>query len=252
MSVVLTFDAPITTADRSGGGAISYSVNPPAGIAAGDGWGIIVVCDENDSAVSITKPDASWTDIAAKVSGVDGYPGLKAFGKVAGASESAVNVAIGYGSWITWIVSFKAVGSDPAGWIGAAATGTSGSTTTPRSLTAPGVTVTRDNSVVVLAHASVGDAAGDGAGPYTMSMPGTATSAVTQRSGNAEFPAGAVAYEARNSGAYTPGNWVQAGSASDTWGGVALTFEVMAAAGGGGGAASLPPVHRRPAALRHF
>jgi hypothetical protein len=246
MSVVLTFDTPITTSDNSGGGSASYSVSPPSGIASGDGWGIIVIADDNDTSTTITKPDASWTDIASQIWGYDGWPGLKAFGKVAGSSESSVNVTIGGGSYVAWIVSFKAVGSDPAGWIGAAATGTAGSTTTPRTLTAPGITVTRDNSVVVLVHASEGDAAYDGAGPYTISMPGTSTSAVTQRSGNAEFPACAVAYEARNSGAYTPGNWTQAGAATDTWSAIALTFEVMAPASGGPTelpSLAMPPMH---------
>lgn len=232
MSVVLTFDTPITTSDHAGGAGYNQSVSPPAGIASGDGWGIIVACDQNDASITITKPDASWTDITAKIDGYEGWPGLKAFGKVAGASESAVNVAIGAGSYISWLVSFKAVGSDPAGWIGAQATGTSG-TSTSRSMTAPGITVTNDNSVVVLVHASEGDNAGSGAGPYTISMPGTSTSAVTQRSGDDEYPAAAVAYEARNAGSYTPGNWTTAGSAADIWNAVALTFEVKAAAGGG-------------------
>lgn len=218
-----------TTASADfGGGSGNLSVNPPSGLAAGDLWIIGAICD-SDGTGKVGVP-TGFTAVTASVNGYETWPEIRAFWKIAGASESAVNVPMATGSYYCWASSSRWTGAHASAPIGASATGTSGSSTA-NALDAPDITTTVNDAYAYLLFGAEGD---DGSGTYTINNPSGTTMIDSLGAAATYFPAAGAAYESRpTAGSYTPGNWSQsAHSDGDVFDGVGITFEIKPAAGG--------------------
>lgn len=219
MSVAYQSNTTKLTAFNGAAGG-NHNVNPPSGLAAGELWVIWAVLDV-DPGAAISLP-SGWTAIGSQQTGGEGWPVVRAFYKVAAASESAVNVAFTGGGYDFWCASIRISGqhaSTPIGNIASAVSSGNGNT-----FAAPSVTVQDDGNLVLLFYAAEGD---DG-GAETVAQPSGST-VIVEREG-AVFPVGSTAYRARDTGPFAPGNWVASRPDTDILNGVALTIEIRAAA----------------------
>lgn len=203
----------------------NHNVNPPSGLSAGELWIICAVLD-CDVGAAITLP-SGWTAIGTQQTGQEGWPVARAFCKVAGAGETAVNVAYTGTGYDFWCASIRVSGQHASTPIGnvvpAVSTGTS------NTLAAPTVTIQDNGNLALLFYA----AEGTDAGAETIAPPAGSTT-ILEREG-AVFPVASTAYRAVDAGSFVPGNWVTTRPDADILDGVALTIEIRVAAAGGGG-----------------
>lgn len=229
-----------TTTVQSGVVNGSHAVAVPSGLAAGDLWLIINVFDANAGGV-INVP-SGWTAVSTTLAGTpDGWPICRAFGKIAGASESAVTVSYTGTAWDMWSASIRLSGADPTTPIGNSGFLQSSGTANPTLVNAPDVTVQADGSLVVLWGAQEGDSGTGATGAITAPA---GTTDIVGRTGANVFPIGKVSYEARNAGVYAPGDWsFPRANTPDALDGVVQTIEIRPAPAA---AAELPPVIMPP------
>src|SRR5690606_506481 len=115
--------------------------------ASGDTWVIVAVVDSNGAATLDTP--SNFESAHAQVDGSDGgYPSVRTFWKIAGASETAVSVSASNGVYVLWCASIRVTGAHASSPIGnIATTSPSGSGTT---LDAPDVPIQNDGSGAIL------------------------------------------------------------------------------------------------------
>lgn len=205
------------------GASGDVSVSPPVSLATGDLW-LVIAGSDIDPGATITMP-AGWTPVSSLIVPVLTYPACRAFWKIAGASEAAVNVSFGTGTYQCWAHSERYTGAHASAPIGNVNTVTpSGSVAT---LDAPDITIQNAGSMAVLVFMCHSLAAG----ATTITEPsGTATPIMT-RSSAGQYAQGAITYQAQNAGSYAPGNWT---TDSGRDGRLGLTFEIIPAGAGGG------------------
>lgn len=132
-----------------GGSGGNCAVDPPSGLASGDGWLILCYADA-DPGVTISA--SGFTAASAELINDNdaGYPCYRAFCKVAGGSESTINIVYGTGAYDVQVVSIRLTGIHATTPIGnvASVTNDTQDTATP-SYPVPGLTVQADGSLVI-------------------------------------------------------------------------------------------------------
>jgi len=210
-----------TSTDAAGGGSVSVDVNPPPGLAPGEAWGIVAILDTDGGTIA-TPSD--FEPAHAQINGNPGYPALRTFVKAAGDDESAVTVSASGGqNYVLWCASIRISGADVDTPIGNVST-PSVPSGTGVTIEAPGITVQKAGSAALMIVA-----ASPTEGVLSIAQPGTSTLLQARHTPN-EYPSGAVAYELRNAGAYTPGTW-SLHTSNESEGRVAITLEISPAAG---------------------
>jgi len=226
MAVAFPSSTQTASSDAAGGGSVNVNVNPPSGLTTGDVWAIVAVLDHDSSTIATPS---GFTPAHAQLDGTPGYPGVRTYWKIAGDSESAVNVSSSGGqNYVLWCASVRITGANTANPIGNVATTTP--TGTGTTLGAPSVTIQNAGSGALLILA-----ASPPSGSLSITQPSGSTMLQARHQGN-DFPSGAVAYELRNAGSYSPGTWSLHG-ANVGEGRIGVTIEILPAGGGGGGSA---------------
>lgn len=192
---------------------VTISVSPPSAIAQYDLWIIAVQWDCNSASDVINTP-AGFTPVTNTfVSSSGGYPAMRSFWRIAGADEVPVDVTltsdIGY---IAYVVSAAFSGTHQTTPIGNINT-----ITNPpyaESLDAPDINIQGNGNAAFLlaALANYGE----------ITRPATTIDLGGRNSG---YAASRAAYELRNVGAYSPGNFTWIGAANSA----AQTFEIISA-----------------------
>lgn len=178
----------------------SVTVTVPTSLAQNDVWLIAATIDADAGTVTISNP-SGFTWIGSQYTGGDvGWPECGLFYKIAGASESSATLSYTGTDYDVVVYSVRINGNHTSAPIDA--TGTpitpAGTGTT---IDAPDITVAENGSLAILV------AACEGGNPGTTFTQPSGTTLIDSRVGNSIFPKAAIAYEARNSGAYAPGNW---------------------------------------------
>lgn len=182
--------AALQTSTNASGTGATLSVNPPAGLASGEWWGIHASVDSSTGTIDIP---AGWTAITANFGN---YPKCRALYKKAGAGEVAVTLGFtGLEAGGRLAHSFRVNGQHATTPISATGTPStpSGSATT---IAVPAITVPDANSLAI-AFCAMNSAV-----------------AVTPASGMTEFQDTndnsfinlESAYQAVNAGSFSPGN----------------------------------------------
>lgn len=201
----------------------SMSVAVPSGLTTGDLWLVCVVVDQ-DGGWTIALP-SGWTSIFTTIQGAVGWPAMRAFAKIAGASESAVTVTwSGTGdSYDAWAASLRITGHHATNWLGNVGTAAlpSGEGST---IDAPDITI-QDNGNLALLFAAC---EGDSTPAIDFSSVPSGSTLVVRRDGSNVFPSAGVAQQAVNAGSYAPGTWGQ----GNDQGRIGQTVEIRAAATG--------------------
>ena len=186
----------VTTATADyGGGSGTLSVGVPSGLTTNDLW-LITITADTDGGDRIGL-GSGFTAVSAAFSQSD-YPDGRSQWKIAGSSESAVNVSMAAATWRTIAVSQRWTGTHlttPIGNIGTTATSASGSTITPGSLTVQAA------GSAVISH-------GIGAKSDGITVTATPPSGYTEINDTGPtgyFICGEVAYLLRDDGTETPG-----------------------------------------------
>lgn len=209
-------NARIDGSDLSGGDG-NLSVSPPANLAENDLW-LILACGDFDAGGTISLP-SGFTAVHDTLYGAGGYPGQRWMWKKAGASESAVDVYM-ENVWQRWAISIRVTGQNQTTPIGNVATSNPGDNTV---IDAPDITVQTDGSLGMSSltfHPLSASATG-------ITVPGTTTS-ITERESSGFYAQGACAYEARNAGTWSLGNY----TLDQTRGRInCVTFEILPADG---------------------
>ncbi len=111
-----TSTSAVTSFGGSSGG--SLNVNPPASLAAGDLW---VVCGnlDIDPGAGISVP-GGWTPISSQLTGQEGWPIMRAFGKIAAGSDPAVSVSCTGTVYDFFCESIRLTGQHATNWLGKA------------------------------------------------------------------------------------------------------------------------------------
>jgi len=232
MSVAL---ASSTTAFVALGGAgpTSLSVNPPSGLQAGDLW-VITVGADVDSLGKIGLP-SGFTAVSASWWSSD-YPEGRSMWKIAGSSESAVNVPIQYG-FDVWACSQRWTGAHQTSPIGDVQD-TNGDFypggTSPQTATPDPVSVASNGSAVVV-HTI--NAITDTSGYHE--PPSGYTEIADREAPGGSYVNFSVSYKQVNAGTETPGEvTIYAGSSISR---IAMqTFVILPAT------VSATPPHARP------
>jgi hypothetical protein len=196
------------------GGDGTLSVAPPSKLSEGNLW-VVTVGIDNDPGATISMP-AGWSAIHTLVSGADnGYPTQRSFYKIAGAGETAVNVTV-ENVYQHWAVSQRYIGVDQTTPIGNVAT--TNPTTSQSTLDAPDITIGANKSMAVLTEAHHATSAS----ATTITIP-SGTTEIMARGASTKYAQGAIAYQARDSGSFAPGNWTLSAARTNRSG---ITFEI--------------------------
>lgn len=191
----------------------SLSANVPSGLAAGDTW-VVVGCQDDDNFTAVAPSGWELVDARFNTTWPNGFAVLKT--NCTG-SETAQTISITGGSGGGLYHSIRLSGGHATTALDAVDEfAQAGSSTT---IDAPDITVANDGSLAILV--AVQNSFG------TWTVPSGATPiADTTDGGSIKLGSG---YEARDAGAYAPGNWT---SSRNDQGRAALTFSIAPAAGG--------------------
>lgn len=197
----------------------STSISPPASLAAGDTW-VIIVSADNDAGAGQPGVPAGFTAVDAGLQDATDGTYTRAFWKIAGSSESAVTSTAVSGNWydvVTYSIRITgAHASAPIGNIGNNNPAGGGANLVPQSIT---IASTGNAAIAWIAgSASIAPVTK----PTSMTSLGTDTT---------NWPAISVAYEVGlTSGTYAPAAWTNT-SADPAY---TQMFEIIQSAGGGG------------------
>lgn len=214
--MALTSDGLVASPD-GGGGSTSTNVDPPDGIQAGDLWLLAIVADMEPAGV-INTP-SGFTPCHDQVAGLNGFPAIRTFYKIAGASEAAVAISMDDDAYVMRADSILKPGpysGNPIGNVNPAFSADS-DTTFP----APSVEVQNNGTDVLLVFACNN--------VTSITQPGTST-LLQSVAGADVWPGMATAYETVDQGTYNPGTWTL-GSGSHQ---VGVTIEILPPGGSTG------------------
>ena len=206
--------------------AATIVVTPPASLAAGNMWLILLTWDA-DPGSTIGTP-TGFTKIGSDFVGADdGWPHCVLFQKIAGAGEGNVTITrTGGDNYHRVAYSIRVTGD---GTLSMDAVGTPNTPTgEATTIDAPDITVAQDASLAVLHGASVGTPTFG----TTMAAPAGATLR-DSRVGDNVYPVAAFATQAVNAGAFAPGNWTWGASADLNTNRIAQTISIKDTVAGG-------------------
>lgn len=204
-----------------GGGSGNISATVPSGLTTDDTWIVWGVDDNNGSDGAISAP-TGFTAIDAGHRTGGGFPFQRGFWKTAGASESAVNLPFGSGTYGCTGYSVRLTGADTTNPIGNITTTAASAAATTIAVTA--VTIQNNASLALSLAAGYRSAS-----VVTMTAPATMTR-ISYENTN-DYQHSGIGYELVDAGSYSPGNWTYSGSSQNR---TCTTVEILPAAGAGG------------------
>lgn len=208
-----------------GGGNGNVSTSPPSGLAAGDVW-IIFATGDSDTSATIGVP-SGFTAVSSEWRYGTAYPIARVFWKIAGASESAVNVAF-TAVWEAQTRSVRVSGANSTPIDTYANASAAGNAT---SLDAPDATVASDGSLALLfltLHSNPQ--------PSSITPPSGSTLVASKLTA---YDGYGIAHQSVNAGSFAPGNWSWASAGNPNL----AAQTVIIKPSGGAAAASLPPIN---------
>lgn len=211
------------TAFDNGGADASVSVSPPTGLASGDTWVIGFCADTNRAGAESLQDISGFTGIVASQIPTGGvWPVARMWYKVAGASESAVNVTSAAGVfWGSNYMSVRLTGTHATTPFDTSALTNANSAATSTDVS--NLTVANNNSMALLMYCHANTA--------SPTLP-TGTTAIGGGTGLLTSPGTGFAYQAVNAGTYDPAAWTHAS--------VSPRLSIVAVFAPAGGAAAVP------------
>lgn len=228
--MAVTFQS-VTTGGEATAPTANVSVNPPSGLTTDDLWLVLMSYDSDNRGTVAATGFTNISNFNQQAAG-GAFHSHAALWKKAGASETAVTFTltatggIYSGKYISIRISGQHL-TTPIDAFALTTPGTGGGST----IDAPDVTVASNGSLAIL-FAAIDTVA---AQPAVGGVP-SGTTNLSAGNATPSNPGGRAAYEARNAGAYAPGNWTYASSDD---GRCAITVVIAPAAGG-----STPPPMR--------
>lgn len=221
--VALHANSTITRHDNDGADA-SVAVSPPTGLASGDTW-VIGFCADTARAGAESLQDISgFTAVVASQMPTGGgtWPVARMWYKIAGASESAVNVTSAAGVfWGSNYMSVRLTGTHATTPFDTHALTNANSAATSTDVS--NLTVANNNSMALLMYCHANTA--------SPTLP-TGTTAIGGGTGLLTAPGTGFAYQAVNSGTYNPAAWTHTS--------VAPRLSIVAVFAPSGGATIVP------------
>lgn len=190
------------TAFDNGGSDASVSVSPPTGLAAGDTWVIGFCADTNRAGAEVLQDISGFTGVVASQMPTGGgvWPVARMWYKVAGASESAVNVTSAAGVfWGSNYASIRLTGTHATTPLDTSALTNANSAATSTDVS--NLTVANNDSMAILMYCHANNAA--------PTLP-SGTTAIGGGTGLLTGPGTGYASQAVNSGTYDPSAWTHA------------------------------------------
>lgn len=211
------------TAFDNGGGDASVSISPPTGLAAGDTWVIGFCADTARAGAEVLQDISGFTGVVASQMPTGGdWPVARMWYKVAGASESAVNVTSAAGVfWGSNYASIRLTGAHATTPLDTSALTNANSAATSTDVS--NLTVANNNSLAILMYCHANNAA--------PTLP-SGTTAIGGGTGLLTTPGTGYASQAVNSGTYDPSAWTHTS--------VAPRISIIGVFAPSGGAAVVP------------